>query len=128
MKWLGRRMMTLPVFLGLCQDERKFKKELLRLKLTETWPWLTSDHADATTHFLHNDKGDRTVIVCIRNKPGITLCQAYALLVHESVHVWQEVKEIIGEREPSKEFEAYSIQAIAQELMVAYRHPTKRPR
>lgn len=32
--------------------------------------------------------------------------------VHESVHVWQAYKEYIHEREPSKEFEAYSVEGI----------------
>ncbi|WP_242100976.1 hypothetical protein, partial [Acinetobacter baumannii] len=39
--------------------------------------------------------------------------QVYGLLLHEAVHVWQKMKKLMGEREPSSEFEAYSIQAIA---------------
>lgn len=42
--------------------------------------------------------------------------QVYGLLLHEAVHVWQIVKRRMGEREPSVEFEAYSIQAIAQDF------------
>lgn len=42
--------------------------------------------------------------------------QVYGLLLHEAVHVWQFVKRRMGEREPSVEFEAYSIQKIAQDL------------
>ncbi len=42
--------------------------------------------------------------------------EEYGLLLHEAVHVWQFVKRRMGEREPSVEFEAYSIQAIAQDL------------
>lgn len=42
--------------------------------------------------------------------------QVYGLLLHEAVHVWQIVKRRMGESEPSVEFEAYSIQAIAQDL------------
>ena len=39
------------------------------------------------------------------------------MLLHEAVHIWQIVKRRMGEREPSVEFEAYSIQAIAQDLL-----------
>jgi hypothetical protein len=46
--------------------------------------------------------------------------QVYGLLLHEAVHVWQIVKRRMGEREPSLEFEAYSIQAIAQDLFEMY--------
>lgn len=46
--------------------------------------------------------------------------QVYGLLLHEAVHVWQKMKKLMGEREPSSEFEAYSIQAIAQDLFKMY--------
>ncbi|HGH1366370.1 hypothetical protein ACT4U1_11445 [Acinetobacter baumannii] len=46
--------------------------------------------------------------------------QVYGLLLHEAVHVWQIVKRRMGESEPSVEFEAYSIQAIAQDLFEMY--------
>jgi hypothetical protein len=51
--------------------------------------------------------------------------QVYALLVHEAVHIWQDVKHRIGEDNPSSEFEAYAIQNISQELMLAYKLLTK---
>ncbi len=47
------------------------------------------------------------------------------VLVHEAVHVWQYFCEDIGEENPSVEFEAYSIQAIAQALMRDYARQTK---
>ncbi|MDC5398483.1 hypothetical protein NRA60_14105 [Acinetobacter baumannii] len=46
--------------------------------------------------------------------------QVYGLLLHEAVHIWQIVKRRMGEREPSVEFEAYSIQAISQDLFEMY--------
>ncbi|KQE85282.1 hypothetical protein [Acinetobacter lactucae] len=46
--------------------------------------------------------------------------EVYGLLLHEAVHVWQKVKKLMGEKEPSSEFEAYSIQAIAQDLFEMY--------
>ena len=42
-----------------------------------------------------------------------------ALIVHESVHVWQEARDMIG-GEPGRELEAYAIQNISSELMKAY--------
>lgn len=48
------------------------------------------------------------------------LVEIYGLLLHEAVHVWQKVKKLMGEKEPSSEFEAYSIQAIAQDLFKMY--------
>lgn len=46
--------------------------------------------------------------------------EVYGLLLHEAVHVWQIVKKRMGESEPSVEFEAYSIQAISQDLFEMY--------
>jgi len=46
--------------------------------------------------------------------------EVYGLLLHEAVHVWQKVKKLMGEKEPSSEFEAYSIQAIAKDLFKMY--------
>ena len=44
------------------------------------------------------------------------LLQIHGLLLHEAVHIWQRIKILMGEKEPSIEFEAYSIQRIAQDL------------
>ncbi len=60
------------------------------------------------------------VIVQIGETAGKDQLQVYGLLLHEAVHIWQIVKRRMGEREPSVEFEAYSIQAIAQDLFEMY--------
>ncbi|WP_312057387.1 hypothetical protein [Acinetobacter courvalinii] len=48
------------------------------------------------------------------------LIEVHGLLLHEAVHLWPQVRVLMGEREPSSEFEAYSIQAIAQDLFEMY--------
>lgn len=125
-KWLDRTLITSPYYIGLCFDEVSFHRELKRLKVPrKDWPSFTSTtHADATVHFL-TCKSKRCAIVTIKRRKDIKLEQAYAMLVHEAVHIWQEIKEYIGERYPSSEFEAYSIQTIAQRLMLAYKGGNK---
>ncbi|MFH3942297.1 hypothetical protein ACJBLD_17075 [Acinetobacter nosocomialis] len=59
---------------------------------------------------------DAYAIVQIGDTSDKDQIQVYGLLLHEAVHVWQFVKRRMGEHEPSVEFEAYSIQAIAQDL------------
>jgi hypothetical protein len=49
-----------------------------------------------------------------------TIIQVHSLLLHEAVHIWQRIKLRMGESDPSKEFEAYSIQRIAQDLFAMY--------
>lgn len=48
------------------------------------------------------------------------LNQIHGLLLHESVHIWQELKDKMGEENSGIEFEAYSIQKIAQDLFAMY--------
>ena len=49
------------------------------------------------------------------------------LLCHEATHVWQAVRDNMGEKSPSSEFEAYSMQAIFQGVYQDYldTKPTK---
>ena len=77
--------------------------------------------ADATTHFLTLKNKNHAAIVCIGNTRGKSREQIHALLTHEAAHLWQRMKENIGEDRPSNEFEAYAIQAIVQNLMVAFK-------
>ncbi len=68
-------------------------------------------------------KGGKTrILVTVR--PGAekehSPVEIAGILVHEATHVWQEVRASMGEREPSTEFEAYSMQAIFQELYSAF--------
>lgn len=120
MKWLCRDLIVGP-YLALATTEGAFHKAMKHCKLpfSERPKWV-NDGADATTHHLTNPQGQMVCIVSLRVRDGITPIQIAALLVHESVHVWQQFCQSIGETNPSSEFEAYSIQAIAQCLMQAY--------
>lgn len=51
----------------------------------------------------------------------------HALLTHEAVHVWQHIRERMSEDAPSSEFEAYSIQRIAQDLFYMYQESESDP-
>lgn len=61
-------------------------------------------------------EGGRHCIVQLGEVGERSLVQVYGLLLHEAVHIWQRVKILMGEKEPGIEFEAYSIQRIAQDL------------
>lgn len=118
MKYLSRSLLTLPLYLGLCRDEAAFQKEMKRLKVPrESWPPFIPDGKDACAHFFERGS-DVNVVICLarRKRPK---AQLHALLVHEAVHVWQEVRRILGEKEPSSEFEAYAVQSISQTLFEA---------
>lgn len=68
------------------------------------------------------NKGKTCILVTVRDgaetsHPSLEIA---GILVHEAMHVWREIRERIGEKEPSSEFEAYSMQAIFQGLYDGY--------
>ena len=76
-----------------------------------------SKDVPAATHFYDDEK----IVVFIDKRAQVTDSEKIALLVHESVHVWQEIKRRMGEDNPSVEFEAYSVQSIFLGLLSLYR-------
>jgi len=64
--------------------------------------------------------GGKHCIVQLGETQDKSLIAIHGLLVHEAVHIWQRTKYLMGEKEPSIEFEAYSIQRIAQDLFDMY--------
>jgi hypothetical protein len=121
MKWLDRSLVISPVYYGLCQSEKEFRKELKRLGIPKKdRPEFINPGADATVHFFEKDNAT-SAIVCLGSADCHTPDEIVGLLIHEAVHIWQEIRSNIGEKNPSSEFEAYSIQTIAQRLIEAYR-------
>lgn len=115
-EWLNRSMIVGPYF-TLCLSSEAFRAEVDRLKWSDTGPWLSCEHADATTHFGANEDGELTAIVCMRPPGGRDPVTVAGLLVHEAVHVWQRWCDRVGEHSPGAETEAYSVQWLSQQLM-----------
>lgn len=114
--------MRSPVYYALCTTEEQFKREMRRLKVPagDFGSWVSNEHSDATAHKMTCEGYKKCAIVCIRVRPGMGAVGIAALLVHEAVHIYQWIKELLGEDEPGIEGEAYAIQEISQNLMQAY--------
>ena len=125
MKWCNRELIRSPLYIGLCLSEKKFAKEMKRMGIKNPPSFLKTPQSNATAHFFIKD-GDESVIVALGKHKKREPIEVAGLLVHEAVHIWQAVKDSIGEHSPSMEFEAYSIQSISQQLMCAYTELTKR--
>ena len=119
MNWCNTALLYSPVEYGLCKSEEDYHKTLKKLGMPIS-EWSDFVTKDAATN-LFMVKGKRHAIVCIGSTKGYTKEQINSLLVHEAVHVWQDICEQIGERFPSDEFEAYGIQMISQNLMIEMR-------
>lgn len=121
LKWLSRRLIDGP-YLILVLSEKDYHRAMDRFKVPRhsRGPWIASGSSDATTHFIQIPERGLGCIVALRTRDGLSGTQIAALLVHEAVHIFQEWCAVYGEKYPSSEFQAYSIQAISQELMDSY--------
>ena len=121
--WIDRDLIVGP-YIALVQTEKQFHAAMSHCQIPkdQRGAWIKTPTANATMHWFDNPKGEQCCIVAVREKKGVTPVEICGLLVHEAVHIWQAFRERIGEDNPSKEFEAYAIQAISQRLMAAYKH------
>lgn len=76
--------------------------------------------SDAPASTVFFDSGELIVFVDKKQARHREQAEVIALIVHEAVHVWQEIKQRMGEQNPSIEFEAYSIQQIVVNLVSDY--------
>lgn len=116
-------LIGLAYIVTLCTTPAQFYAYLRKIKMPigEQPEYLDgSEDSDAVVHFLKSPTKKRHAIVCVSDQTGESWNKIMALLVHEAVHIWQWQCEFMGEGEPSREFEAYSIQAISLLLMEAY--------
>ena len=116
--WRDVRLVYCPVYLAVCTSEAEFLKAAKRLGCREPGDWITPG-ADATCNTFTTNRGKPACIVCIRPRGKRSRAAWAALLVHEAAHVWQKIRQQLGESAPSAEFEAYSLQAITQEVFEA---------
>jgi len=121
--WLDSAMLEMPCKLALCTNEFQFYFMLREIGIPreEAGFWITP-RASATTHHIPSKD---TILVCVDpNAEGSSIAIA-ALIVHEAVHVFQHFMSSMGEKEPSEEFMAYTIQSISQRLMWEFWRQTK---
>ena len=77
----------------------------------------------------HFERGDKAIaIVCMGKSKQRKLVEIVGLLTHEATHIWQSIRDRIGERNPGAEFEAYSVQWITQQLIESWAKQDKRGR
>lgn len=119
--WIRRELVISPFCIGLCLKEEAFQKELNRLGVPrKDWPPWVKAGKDGQVHYFEKKAGHEICcIVCIKGHKGRLRVETSGLLIHEAVHVWQYIREELNEFDPSREFEAYSIQNIAQQLITA---------
>lgn len=115
MKWLDRDTVYAP-YMTLCLTEAQYLRAVKHCKVQNPSPWLSPNHK-ACLHTWEME-GKVTCVVCLNpDAREADPVDVACTLVHEAVHVFQRLCDSIGESEPSREFEAYSIERIAGRLM-----------
>lgn len=115
--WINRGWQT--AYIGFCPSATAWKRAMKRLGCpNEPYP---QSAGRCSTFEKKGGIGGLTIIVSLGPAAEhANDTEIAGLIVHEATHVWQFVREHMGEKHPSVEFEAYSMQAIFQGLYDAY--------
>ena len=119
-RWLDRRIAHPGPYLALCLAEDEYLAAMKHCRVANPPDWIRADHAEATVHYVVNNTHGLACIVCMRGWQDRNPVEVAGLLVHESVHIWQEYAGRLGETSPGREQEAYAVQSVAQELMAEF--------
>ena len=120
-KWLENGIHFISHY-ALCCSEAEYFQIMNELKCKVRYPYCdSSPTANAWVKTLSKEDGTEIYLVCLSKnlllKPLPVIC---GFLVHEATHIWQFTCDYIGEKEPSREFEAYMIQHISTELIIDF--------
>lgn len=108
-----------PFFYGFCPDEAAWKREMKMLGSADPYP--DNPAGAKCNEFVPKDPMfNNRILVTVGHRKDRTPLQVVTMLQHEAVHVFQKLCAVIGEHDPSIEFEAYMIEAISKELIIAY--------
>lgn len=115
-RWLDRVTVRAPHMI-LCLSEAEYLRAARRCKLQSPAAWMDEASQQAVVHAWES-AGTLTCVVCL-HPDALTAdpIEVACVLVHESVHIFQRLCDSIGEDKPSREFEAYSIERISEQLM-----------
>jgi hypothetical protein len=121
--WCDRAMFRGPYYC-LVTTEALFKQELKRLNIKDKVSYTNTETSNATCYEFEGD-GKTSFIVTMKDWEGRDPIEVAGLIVHEATHIKQNIMRIIGEKNPSNEFEAYMLQNIAANLMKCFVEQTK---
>jgi hypothetical protein len=124
-EYIDRSLVYSPFCIGLCINEKEWNKEVKRLNIKNDKGFMTNKYTRACITFFENKELGLISIICIKNKKSSSIEETHSFLIHECIHLWQEIKKHIGEDNPGYEIEAYIIQNLCFEIMNLYRRKTE---
>jgi hypothetical protein len=125
-EWLERYWIVGP-YLCLCLNEKDYQNKLDDIKIPkEQRAQFVCEGKDAQVHICENSDKELVCIVTLLGYESHSVCEIFATLAHEAMHIWREKLIRINETKPSSEFEAYSIQSICLRLFCSFTEQTGR--
>lgn len=124
MHWLARDTVYAPRTV-LCLSEDEFLAAAEHCALKSPGEWMDEKRQVACVHTWELN-GSLVCVVCLSPPEDFDAIDIAAAITHESVHIFQRLCDSIGESNPSREFEAYSIEHIAERLMREYMRQTRK--
>ena len=105
----------LPIYFGFCDNKKAWRKEMRRMKIDDADQMLLNNKP-ATCWSFTRPNGYECIIVCIDKKSYKTqpVIAVIGLITHECSHAIDYIMQAIGERNPSTEFKAYTLQGLVQ--------------
>lgn len=119
LNWLDRDTVLAPR-MALCLSEKEYLQAVAHCGVQGAPRRIDEDRQIACVHVWERC-GSLVCIVCLHLSDEHDPIDIAATLVHGFVHVFQHLCDSIGEDNPSEEFEAYSIERIAERLMREYK-------
>lgn len=106
-----------PIFFATCLSKETFEEELRRIKCAASPPF--TNGTPATAHFFDCANGDIHVLVCfdVDAMADLTGIETAALMAHEAVHVMQQCRDWMREKDPGQEWEAFTVQHVVLRFM-----------
>lgn len=118
LSWYGRNFISVPVRYCLCLTEEQYRLAMKQAGVDYPAPFV-NEGSFATTHIVQpkGEHKEAVAIVCMVLPDGYRMSEYNSLLVHECVHVFQEIMRQWGEENVGDETQAYFIQNISLDLM-----------
>lgn len=113
--WLSRHTVRAPR-MTLCLSDEAFRQAVAHCNLSDAGKWLDPKQL-ACVHTWDSDDALICIVCLSPDSIGADPIDVASTLVHEAVHIFQRLCDSIGESAPGREFEAYSIERIAEGLM-----------
>lgn len=114
-----------PIKVVFVFEEKSYLEYMKSIGVSSPIPFSGPDSNARIIHELVDDLHYNIVCFNLESLARFDHIQIMSIIVHEMVHAFQYYKQLVGEDNPSDEFEAYAIQRLCQNAFCAYKEYTE---